>query len=58
MRNSFRIHRAEMSRAVGKDSFGSVTVFIMIGIIVGDNLRIVRQILKMRENFMRQIVSV
>ena len=44
--------------AGGKDCLGSVTVFIMIGIIVGDNLRIVGRILKVCKQLMRQIVRV
>ena len=58
MRNCSGIDRAEVGRAGGKDCLGSVTVFIMIGIIVGDNLRIVGRILKVCKQLMRQIVRV
>ena len=57
MRNGFRIYRAEMSRAVGKDSFRSIAVFVVVGIIVGNYLWIVGYILKVCQYIMRQIVS-
>ena len=58
MRDLVRIDGAEVGRTVCEDGLRSVGVFIVVSIIVGDDLRIIRNILEMCKDFVRQVMGI